>query len=71
MKLPQTLFAAALLLCACAAPAAQRTIDLRAPAIAPAPTAGEDGSAAAPPADYSARRRRRRRTPESSRPATP
>ena len=48
MKLPQTLFAAALLLCACAAPAAQRTFDLRAPAIAPAPTAGEDGAAAAP-----------------------
>jgi hypothetical protein len=45
MKLPQPLLAAVLLLSACAAPAAHRTFDLRAPAIAPAPTAGEDGGA--------------------------
>ena len=44
MKLPQPLFAAVLLLSACAAPAAQRTFDLRAPAVATAPTAGEDGA---------------------------
>ena len=45
MKLPQPLFAAVLLLSASVAPAAQRTFDLRAPARAPAPTAGEDGAA--------------------------
>ena len=62
MKLPQPLLAAVLLLSACAAPAAHRTFDLRAPAIAPAPTAGEDGgagdgllrAAAAPAADAGA-----------------
>ena len=42
MKLPRLLVAAVLLVSASAAPAAHRTFDLRAPAIAPAPTAGED-----------------------------
>ena len=43
MKLSHLLFAALLLLSAAAAPAAQRTFDLRATALAPAPTAAEDG----------------------------
>ena len=59
MKPSHLLFAAVLLLSAPAAPAAQRTFDLRAPAVAPAPMAGEDGAtgdgllrtAAAPAAD--------------------
>ena len=45
MKPSHLLFAAVLLLSASAAPAAQRTFDLRAPAVATAPTAGEDGAA--------------------------
>ena len=45
MKPSHLLFAAVLLLSASAAPAAQRTFDLRAPAVAPAPAAGEDGAA--------------------------
>ena len=46
MKFSHLLFAAVLLFSASAAPAAQRTFDLRAPAFAPAPTAAEDGAGA-------------------------